>query len=218
MATEQHIEVRRTARFYTYGNLTENTQHILFAIHGYGELAGKFIQPFEELDPDLFFVIAPEGLNRFYWDSASRPPVATWMTSTDRENEIKDYVNYLNQLYQQIMAGVPSNTSAKIHILGFSQGVATVTRWLASGIAKADSLTLWAGKIAHDLDWAKTQPIFEKVDIYLIYGHQDKYLGYLNIHNYLEELKKRNLQPKVITFEGKHEIHLLTLKELAASW
>ena len=115
MATEHHIEVKRTARFHTHGNLTENTQHLIFAIHGYGELASRFIRPFEKLDADRFFVVAPEGLNRFYWHSSSRPPVATWMTSTDRENEIKDYVNYLNQLYHKIMADVPANANLKIY-------------------------------------------------------------------------------------------------------
>ena len=218
MATEHHIEVKRTARFHTYGNLTENTEHIIFAIHGYGELAGRFIRPFEKLDADRFFVVAPEGLNRFYWHSSSRPPVATWMTSTDRENEIKDYVNYLNQLYHKIMADVPANANLKIHILGFSQGVATVTRWLANGVVKADSLVLWAGKMAHDLDWQTAQPIFEAVDLHLVYGLQDKYLGYLDIDNYLKELNEKNLQPTITTFKGDHIIHLETLKALTASW
>lgn len=216
MAIEQHIEVKRTARFYTHGNLTENTQHLIFAIHGYGELAGKYIRPFEQLDADRFFVVAPEGLNRFYWGSASRPPVATWMTSTDRENEIKDYVNYLNKLYHHIMADIPPNTNLKIHVLGFSQGVATVTRWVANGVVKADSLILWAGKMAHDLDWTTAQPIFAGLDLYLLYGQQDKYLAYLDLNNYLKELKDRELRPTVIAFEGKHEIHLPTLKELTS--
>ncbi|MEZ4888915.1 MAG: hypothetical protein R3E32_29585 [Chitinophagales bacterium] len=218
MATEQHIEVKRTARFYTHGKLTENTQHIIFAIHGYGELAGKFIRPFEELDADRFFVVAPEGLNRFYWHSSSRPPVATWMTSTDRENEIKDYVNYLNQLFHQIMDKVPSSTNIKIHILGFSQGVATVTRWLTNGGINADSLILWAGKMAHDLDWKTAQPIFEAVNLYLVYGLQDKYLDYLDIDNYLKELKDKGLRYEILTFEGNHIVHWETLKDLAGKF
>ncbi len=214
MATEQHIEVKRTARFYTYGNLTEKTEHIIFAIHGYGELAGKFIRPFEALDPERFFVVAPEGLNRFYWHSSSRPPVATWMTSTDREHEIKDYVNYLNQLYLQIVADIPAVASFKTHVLGFSQGVATVSRWVANGVVKADSLVLWAGKMAHDLNWETAQPIFAAMDLYLVYGLQDQYLGYLNIDNYLKELKDKKLKHEVITFDDKHIIHSPTLKGL----
>lgn len=213
-STEHHLEVKRTARFYTHGHLSEQTQHLIFAIHGYGELAGKFIRPFEQLDPEQFFVVAPEGLNRFYWHSSSRPPVATWMTSTDRLHEIKDYVNYLNQLYRKIVAELPSNETPKIHVLGFSQGVATITRWLADGQAKADSMILWAGKMAHDLDWSAAQPIFEQMNLHLIYGLEDRYLAYLDIDNYLKELEERKLDCQVTTFKGNHVIDLETLKAL----
>ncbi len=214
ISTEHHLEVKRTARFYTHGNLGEQTKHLIFAIHGYGELAGKFIRPFEQLDPEQFFVVAPEGLNRFYWHSSSRPPVATWMTSTDRLHEIKDYVNYLNQLYQKIVTEIPSNVPPKVHVLGFSQGVATITRWLADGQIKADSMILWAGKMAHDLDWSAAQPIFQQMDVHLVYGLQDKYLGYLDIDNYLKDLDSKKLNPNILTFEGNHVVDLETLKNL----
>ena len=79
-------------------------------------------------------------------------------------------------------------------------------------MVKADTLVLWAGKMEHDLDWQTAQPIFEAVDLHLIYGLQDKYLSYLDIDNYLKELKERNLQPAITTFEGDHIIHLPTLK------
>ena len=97
--TEKHIIINKTARYYTLGSLNERTKQVWFVLHGHGQLAGNFIKKFEPLLSDDVFFIAPEALNHFYLKRGSMDVGATWMTKEDRLNEIKDYINYLNDLY-----------------------------------------------------------------------------------------------------------------------
>jgi hypothetical protein len=66
MAEKHSIITQKTARVFTYGQLTEKTKLVWIVTHGYGFLAEFFIKKFEELNPDENFVIVPEALNRFY--------------------------------------------------------------------------------------------------------------------------------------------------------
>ena len=45
-----------------------------------------------------------------------------------------------------------ANKNCRIHTVGFSQGTATVSRWLLSTKHSINSLILWGGKIANDFD------------------------------------------------------------------
>jgi hypothetical protein len=67
--------------------------------------------------------VAPEALSRFYvsQEPGRHCPVSvvggTWMTREDRENEIRDYVRYLDILHDEVeIEGVPTT------VLAFSQG------------------------------------------------------------------------------------------------
>ena len=95
---EHHLEVKRTARYFTLGTLDENTEQIWFVLHGYGQLAQFFIKKFSVLDDGKTFLVAPEALSRFYLEGVTGRVGATWMTREERSNEVADYVFYLNQL------------------------------------------------------------------------------------------------------------------------
>ena len=67
---------------------------------------------------------------------------ATWMTKVDRLNEIKDYLGYLNTLYTKTFeesAVTPEDVNIKI--MGFSQGTATVSRWIYDQKVRFDELS-----------------------------------------------------------------------------
>ena len=67
-----------------------------------------------------------------------------------RATDIADYVSYLDTLYEHVRATVPA-PAARVHVLGFSQGAATASRWAALGRSVIDRLILWGGAHAHDL-------------------------------------------------------------------
>src|SRR5690554_4646496 len=138
-ATSNQLSVSKTARYYTAGTLDKKTKTIWFVCHGYGQLAKYFIQNFKVLDNGENFIVAPEALSRFYLQGFSGRVGATWMTKEDRENDIKDYNAYLSTLYKKVMKDIPLE-NVKINILGFSQGVSTVCRWVVSEKIKFDKL------------------------------------------------------------------------------
>jgi predicted esterase len=208
-----HFEIKKTARYATLGNLSAQTEQIWFVCHGYGQLAEYFIRKFNIFDEEKHFVVAPEGLSRFYLDNFSGRVGATWMTKEDRKQEIEDYLAYLNQLYAHIFEDASlSPDDFKINIMGFSQGVATASRWVFDGKVKFDSFVMWAGNIAHDLDFGKTQAILGDKSLYFVYGEQDELIKPEHFAKQTEQLQKLNLAAKIIPFEGKHEVSREVLK------
>ncbi|MEL6276926.1 MAG: phospholipase, partial [Bacteroidota bacterium] len=82
--TAHRLPVQRTAHFYTLGEPSANVKRMWFACHGYGQLASTFIRKFDQLAGAEDYVVAPEGLSRFYWQGFTGKVVASWMTSADR--------------------------------------------------------------------------------------------------------------------------------------
>ena len=211
-----HIEITKTARYFTYGQLSGKTKNVWFACHGYGQLAEYFIRKFDGLNPEENYVICPEALSKFYSNGFSGRVGATWMTKEDRLTEIKDYIAYLNALYQKIFEHESlSKNQVNIKILGFSQGTATVSRWVFDEKVTFDELIIWAGGLAHDLDFEKTQRVFQHKKLYLVYGKQDELIKPEHFTQQEELMQKHALVPKIITFEGKHELNKEIITQLS---
>ena len=92
---KHEIQVKKTARYFTLGTLDESTQTIWFLLHGYAQLANDFLASCAGLQNDTTYLIAPEGLSRFYFKDFVGKPGASWMTSEERESEMQDYITYL---------------------------------------------------------------------------------------------------------------------------
>ncbi|MBP9152444.1 MAG: esterase, partial [Flavobacteriales bacterium] len=179
-STKSFVEVPRTARYYKLNTATQKTKNIWIVFHGYGQLAEYFIKHFEDLDADENFIIAPEGLSRFYVDGLAGRVGASWMTKEDREEEIKDQSNYINAVLKDV--GVdPSNTSYRFIVLGFSQGTAAAVRWLANNGIRPSQLVLWAGSFPHDVDAIEKSDIFKNLPVHFVYGDEDQFLKDVNI-------------------------------------
>jgi predicted esterase len=195
------ITTPKTARYFTLGELSDQTREVWIVLHGYAQLASDFITSFETLSTPGRFIIAPEGLNRFYAKGFGGKPAATWMTSESREEEIADYIQYLDLLYRYMDLYA---TARKIFLVGFSQGVATATRWLHHTDCPVDQLVICSGEIASELQ----QPLSQKlvsVPVTYITGNQDKLIS-AEKHEAVFRLMEK-LNAKVIRFDGGHEIH-----------
>lgn len=210
---EHHIMVKRTARYFTLGEFGEQTREVWFVCHGYGQLAEYFIRNFKVLDDGSRLIVAPEALSRFYLNNAFERIGATWMTREDRLNEIHDYVNYLNLLYDEIFSKI-DRSQVKVSLLGFSQGTATVCRWVSRGKVRPERLILWAGLIPPELDLEADRNIFENLDLVMVLGSEDEYAKPELIAEQDNRLKTHNIPFHFIGFEGGHVISTGTLKKL----
>jgi predicted esterase len=209
---ENHIKVTRTARYYTLGELNNNTKRVWIVLHGHKMLAGNFIKTFAELADEGDYIIAPEALSRLYVKGDYGDVGANWMTKEDRESEISDYVNYLDELYEKEITPYKTQFSLEVYALGFSQGAATLSRWLSYGKVKVDKAIFWCGNLAHDVEYSKSEQ-FKAASIYLVFADNDQYYPPDFYKTQIELLQKHGIEPQYHVFKGRHEINAGLIKE-----
>ncbi len=217
MSQERHIDIRRTARYYTLGEPSPAVDDVWFVCHGYGQLAGDFIKEFEYIADPRRLIVAPEALSRYYISTApefhgpdSRVG-ATWMTREDREVEIADYVRYLDDLLAATMQSVGD---ARVTVVGFSQGGATAYRWLTRGSSHVDRLILWGSFLPTDADLDQAAAFFHDVELTVVYGKRDQFADEKMIASYMKTIEAHSIPYKIMTFDGGHRMDRETLKAL----
>ena len=220
MPSEKHITVERSARYYTTGDLGSHVTDVWFVCHGYGQLAGQFIEEFSPIAARSRLIVAPEALSRFYAGSAEgfhgaeSSVGATWMTREDRTAEIQDYVAYLDALYDEVFSQV-GRDSVSVTVLGFSQGGATANRWITQGRARANRLIMWGCLLASDSDLNAAATFFRSVDLQIVYGTRDKFADTGMVADYENLLRAKGIPYRLTTFDGGHRMDRDTLKALA---
>ena len=206
---EQHIFFQKSGRFFTFGN-PEKADHLLVALHGYGQLAGYFIRKFNTLDPDRYFVICPEGPHRFYQSGTSGRVGASWMTREDRLTDIDDYVRFLDTLLVDVEE---KYTFKEKTLLGFSQGGATASRWVGYGKSNFHNFLLWAAVFPPDMD-ATARTKFNTQKNYFIIGDNDEYTTLDKAKDYYDALNQHGMNFEFRKFEGSHTVDINVLKTL----
>jgi len=219
--TPHSIQVRRTARYYTLGPTHGFPRELWVVAHGYAQLARGFIKWFAPLDDGTRLIVAPEALSRFYLDAISErraqgdPRVgATWMTREDRLAEIADYVAYLEQLTSEIRRHL-TGAGPRIVVLGFSQGTATVCRWLASSELRADQIVLWAGGIPPELDVAAWSTRLHGAALTLVAGEDDEMVPASAVVTEGERLSAAGVAFTLQRYAGGHRIEAEALLRVA---
>lgn len=224
MIAPHAIVVPRTARYYTLGPTHGFPRELWFVCHGYGQLAGRFIRQFAPLDDGTRLVVAPEALSRFYLDPIPQrrndptPRVgAAWMTREDRDAEIADYVTYLEQLASEVRHPL-AGAGPRIVVLGFSQGTATVSRWLAASEMRVDHLVLWGGTIPPELDLAAWASRLHGAAITLVIGDHDEYATPAAVTAEAERLSAAGVAFTLQRYAGAHAIEASALQQLASGF
>jgi len=198
-----HLQVTRTARYFMLGDKKLQPHTLIMVLHGYGMQASEFIKQFESVVKPGVWVVAPEGLSRFYKKGFSGDVVASWMTRDDRQLEIDDYVSYLDALHQHLSKGIELKTV----LLGFSQGCATGSRWFSYGKSRVDEIILWCGEFAEDIK--KFPDVLPP--LHYVYALQDEFIPPDRFEKQLEFIKGKGFQVYDYAFDGKHEINQETL-------
>ena len=212
---EHHLTVARTARYQQLGELSSRTRRVWFVCHGYGQLAAYFIRHFAfitEADPTTV-IIAPEGLSRFYLSGNDGRVGASWMTRDDRLHEIQDHINFLNQLTATILPQCPPDVH--ITVLGFSQGTATVGRWLAQAAFCPAHLILWAGGFPDDLAPSAAHKLLQGLPLSIVIGSDDEYISAAQAAQQHRQLNQLGAEAQLLTFSGRHEMNRAILEKLA---
>ena len=233
-----HVEVPRTARYYTLGPGGAEARAVWIALHGYGQLAEYFARNFVPIVDGAAgggaLVVVPEALSRFYLPAAGGAPGganpaarvgATWMTREDRLNEIGDYVRYLDRVLDAATeaAGVDL-ARAPLAVLGFSQGATTACRWAAhrwaahrhaDGVAPATRVVLWGGGVPHDFDLAGADgDALRAARLTLVAGDADEFATAAVVAEQEARLDRAGIAFASMHFVGGHRLHAETLGQV----
>lgn len=214
---EHHFTVARTARYEQLSEPSAATRQLWLVAHGYGQLAEYFIRHFKSVhaaDPKDTVIVAPEALSRFYLSGNGGRVGASWMTTADRLAEIADQAAYLNALLAQLLAACPPDV--RVTVLGFSQGTATVSRWLAgrSDGWRPHQLILWAGDFPADIEANAARRLLQGLPVVLVSGEQDGYVGPEKLRAQAETLRLHGAQVTTESFEGNHTLYPPLLRRL----
>jgi predicted esterase len=223
---EEHLVVPRTARYFVLGDPGPAVRDVWIVCHGYGQLASWFLKSFEPIAAPDRVIVAAEALSRFYLDqpngqnASSRRVGASWMTREDREVEIADQIAYLDRLAATVFATMPRD-QVRLRVLGFSQGVATATRWVSLGAVVPDEVIVWAGAIPAELTPASivrtTGSTRGAPLLTVVLGTHDEYAKWANLAEDASRFRLPGVEVRYYSFDGTHTIDAETLQRVARS-
>ncbi len=202
---EHSLLVQKTTRYYTLGNLDEASK-LLVVLHGYGQLPQFFIRKFQSLIDKGYFVVAPEGLHRFYLEGTSGRVGASWMTREARIDDIQDNLVYLKSLTDYFLS---EKNFENVSLLGFSQGGATASRFYSLYENLFSTCILWASVFPEDVP---LQLEDKKLHFQFVVGTEDPYFPKETIDKLIQNYKTKGI--KTFVFNGVHTIDVALLNQL----
>ncbi len=216
---ETRLETSRSARVCLAGGRGATPPvEVWYVLHGYRQLAHRFLSRFLGLASDERLVVAPEGLSRFYIANSegsgapSEVVGASWMTRHDREAEIHDYIRYLDRV---VGLAEPESEPVRRTLLGFSQGAHTAVRWAIRGRTDVGSLVLWGAGLPNDLPDGWTERLSD-TEVVLVRGAQDRLRRRDEEELDEQRLLAGGLRFRVKEHSGGHEIAPEVLRELTS--
>jgi predicted esterase len=204
------LTVERHARVALLGDEGRATEAWL-VLHGYGMTAQGILHWFRAAARPDRLLVAPEGLSRFYQDRRGLRTVgASWMTREDREHEMADQLDYLDQVAARWLDG-----PERLEVHGFSQGVAVGFRWVAARRRKVDRLVGWGSPSPSDVAPADLLEPLAGGTTHLVIGEEDRFFATDLVQGDAERLIGGGLPVELHRVPGGHTIDEATLARFA---
>jgi predicted esterase len=169
---EKFLSIQTKHPYETLNQWTAETNKVWVVFHGIGYLSRYFLRHFQHLDPHENYIIAPQAPALYYLDQTYTHIGASWLT---RENTHL-YMENLLQLLDALWISEKLNTAPSLVLMGYSQGVSILSRWIAARKLECDRLLLYAGRVPDELgheDFAHLPPA-AKVDFFI--GDKDPFI------------------------------------------
>lgn len=138
------------------------------------------------------------------------------MTYEDRDAEIADYVRYLDLVHDEIFA-IVDRAKVRLWVLGFSQGVATVARWVTRGKVSPDRVVFFAGILPPELDSRGAARLTAGAPLTVVLGTNDEFAQPDLIAQQDKRMREMGIPHRIIRFDGGHDIKPDVLKQIAES-
>ena len=206
----QHwISTEQEQRMDVLGELKPSTKHIWIGLHGYGQLVEFFQRTFRDLATEDRVFVFPQAPHKFYINGVSGRVGASWMTKDERLKDIDNQKKYLTTVINWAHAKAPSTP---IHVLAFSQGVATIMRFLGHSPARISTLLAWAGSWPSDASEENIKAL-SKINFQGWFGDEDEFISrqkQIEIQAHYKD--KFELDLAVSLYKGGHKFDKVILK------
>lgn len=211
---EKEVQYTAANTYSTLNQNTENTRNIWIVFHGLGYLSHYFINYFKELNSEKNYIIAPQAPSKFYQDKTYTYVGASWLTKENTLFETNNLVNYLDAIATE--EKISDTNNKKLILLGFSQGVSVMLRWLAKSKIQAHIVVIHSGGIPKELSSENFDFLPPNAQVFLLYGNADEYITEERVayeKQRAEELFKNRLT--IVPFDGKHQVNVPFINSLA---
>jgi predicted esterase len=204
-----HLKVHRSSRHFVLGAQPAHARDLVIGLHGYAQMADRFLRWLTPLDDGGTHVVAPEALSRFYLETAldgSHGPLigATWLTREDREADLADHVHYLDSLVQHLLAAFPARP--RVTVLGFSQGSVMAARWLVRSRWIPDQVIFWGTPLPTDVTPDLIGACRHGRPLVLVGGDRDPLVPAGRLEAEAASLVAHGVAATVHRYEGGHSI------------
>lgn len=207
---QHHLRVPLKASYHTLNTLSSETERIWVVFHGYGQLAAFFIKKFEGLDAQKNFIIAPQGLSKYYLQGVQGRVGASWMTKEDRLTEIENQHSYLDAVLSAF-----DFEGKELIYFGFSQGTATMGRYAAHAKRPFHKMIIWAGTFPPDTDPKDWSYLSGSESFHYYTSKEDIYFKEDLMPQQDETIKTAvGRAPILHWYEGGHKVVPALLKEI----
>lgn len=215
---EHRLTVPRTARYLTLGEDGPEFREVWIALHGYAQLAGRFLRWLRPLDDGRTLIVAPEALSRFYLETSlegrhGKVVGATWMTREAREDDLADHLRYLDLLAEHVLPRWPARPH--LTVLGFSQGSVMAARWLEQATIRPDRVLLWGTPLPRDVSPARLAGRLGESVITLVAGEHDPVVPAGSIEADAAALRECGARAGVLRYDGGHGMQADALRAAA---
>ena len=201
-ATVHTIGASTRGRYLVAPALQNEPAPWLVGFHGYGENAEEHLQALQRIPGVTSWRVASvQGLHRFY-RTRTGDVVGSWMTSLDREQAIRDNLEYVRSVVTTLRRD--DLTDTPLVYAGFSQGVAMAYRAGLSAGHRCDGLMVLAGDVPPEL---QDQPADHWPPVLLGCGRDDRWYTEAKLRADLAFLESRRNTVDTVVFDGGHEWH-----------
>lgn len=203
MEQEKKLSYTITNTYSTANELTPDTRNVWVVCHGIGYLSRYFLRHFRKLDSRENYIIAPQAQSKYYLRDSYTHVGASWLTRENTKDETENVLNYLDEVFQAEQLRQAPN----LILLGYSQGVSVVTRWIARRKIRPAILIIHSGKIPAELK-PEDFSFLKDTQVKLVYGTEDPYLDQETLEKEQEHAKilfGEMLQ--ILPFKGGHEVN-----------
>ena len=201
---EKEVSYTISNSYTTLNSLTDKTKNVWLVCHGIGYLSRYFLKYFNELDTLENYIIAPQAQSKYYLSSKYTHVGASWLTKENTSEEIINVMRYLDAVLE--VEKFPK--SINFIVLGYSQGVSVISRYIASRKLKCNQLVLMSGGIPKELEAQNFEFLNRETKVSMFYGTEDEYLNDESL-NYQKQRFTELFgdSANIIAFEGKHELN-----------